>query len=612
MPPATKTLSSCWICRLRHKKCDAALPTCRNCDALEIDCLYSAEKPEWMDNGGKQRDMADRVKVQVKRNAKERRGRRMIQKITREIEGSKSPPPPVTLTRSSADSDGTRTSTGSATAEPQVSSQDAIGPETAISSHTSSSGTRIDGPLCRPRNGTTQSFLGTIAQGPLVFQNEQDLRFVTTYTNYIFPLLHPLYHPTFFEGGRAWLLVFAMSSPESCQLIISMATYFVSVCPIYPGASHRMCAVHTWEEVQSQSELAVKGMQHRVEEASRRSVAENLGESMHLLGDILLLLKFETMTGSSQWKVHLDAATCLFEQILSSPELVDDAWRLPFDLRQLSSGLPLEVSLEDANKFAAFQTEFRFFTAMVVISDILSGTALEQPPRLRAHHERVLGNSNAPRLNLKYIVGCENWVFTTIAEIVEIDLWKKQTKRDGTFSLTDLIQRSANVFQVLDKGRAALDESSSDGICVSRGPDGMFSKFDLTTQPPYDPKAYAIVTRIWVDAARLYLLVVMSGWHPESSGIREIVSKNLEQFNSLPSPGWLLSLAWPFCVTSCLVTRAEESTVRRIYEATESAKSIGPISEAMKTAEKVWKQRGKIDTETWDMAACFKGTALLM
>ncbi|RSL55372.1 hypothetical protein CEP54_009435 [Fusarium duplospermum] len=513
MPPSAKTTASCWTCRIRHKKCDESLPRCQNCEALELSCLYSDDKPEWMDNGDKQREMAQRLKAQVKRNAKERRGRRMIQKITREIEGHGSPtpdnPPSLTPSRDEQSTESIQESITVDHTEPQISDTDTTIPSQSLPFNTSP-GTETSRDTSQ-RDESTQAFFGA-GSGPLIIQNEQDLRFITAYTDYIFPLLNPFYRPTFLEGGRSWLLVFAMRNTESCQLVISLATYFLSVVPIFPGPGHSVCSSHTWQEVQSQSDLAVKGMQQRVEAISRCGVSGNLLQSTHLLGDIMLLLKFEIMTGSSSsWRVHLYAATVLFEQFLSSPDLDDNVWKIPSDVEEIVSQSKSALSTKDAHRFEASQTAFRFFSSAVITADIIASTALGQLPRLREHHERVLGTRETPHLNLKNIVGCENWIFLSIADIVELDLWKKKAKKSGAFSLMDLIQRASRITQDLDNGLA-----SSPGLDIARNKDGIFSMFNPQQGQSIDHK---IVTRTWANAARLYLLVVLSGWQPGSSEI---------------------------------------------------------------------------------------------
>ncbi|KAM5346152.1 hypothetical protein ACJ41O_009157 [Fusarium nematophilum] len=615
----TKTNAACWTCRLRHKKCDEVLPTCLNCDALEISCLYSDDKPEWMDSGRLQRERAQRVKVQVKRNAKQRRGRKLIRKITREIGESTTQDAPEYPSPLSVESSGlgtvptgnSPTETGNA-AEPESQTPNGISEPNPLCDALRTGAVASELASQSPAGQLTHDFLGPPFQAALPLRNEQDLRFVASYIDYIFPMLYPCYQPSFIEGGNSWLLVLALRNRESCQLITSLSTYFLSTVPVYPGPGHRICSTFTWDELQARSELAFKGMQQEVEAVSRRGVSGNLVESIRLLANIVLLLNFETITRISQsWKHHLDAAIVLFEQILSSPGLDDDIWTQPFDPGQALLGDTPKLVPQDLYKIAASSTALRFSTGLVLIADVVSSTTLGRAPRLRQHHERLLGTVDKPRMNMKYIIGCENWVLFAITDIIELDLWKKQAKTKGAFSVLELMQRATKISQNMDERLSILADSTDDDPDRSYGIDGIFSKLNLPRHQPLQPRAYNLVSSIWANATKLYLLVVLSGWQPGSDEIVELVKRNLELFRNLPSPSWLLSLSWPFCVTSCLVAKEQESIVRGIYEEIGALRNLGSVSEVMQIAEKTWEQRGRLRSE-WDLGACFGSLGRMM
>lgn len=87
MTSRTRSLDGCWTCHLRRKKCDELRPACGGCATLEIDCLISEEKPEWMDGGEKQKEKAEWLKRDVKRKAGSRRERRFIQTLENDMKG---------------------------------------------------------------------------------------------------------------------------------------------------------------------------------------------------------------------------------------------------------------------------------------------------------------------------------------------------------------------------------------------------------------------------------------------------------------------------------------------------------------------------------------------
>lgn len=591
---------SCWICRLRHKKCDETHPACQNCTTLGLSCLYGDRKPEWMDNGQLQRQMSQRLKTQVKQNARNRRGRQIIDKITQDLNDTHLPPLPLVISTSESTDDATP-----ASGFHDIDSLDSLDP----SLHTNSGESEIDSTPNLPQPSTSRKFLfGTSFRETLKVNlyGEEDLRFIMSYKDYVFPLLHPFYHPSFFEGGHNWLLVAAVRNTESRQLIVSLSTYFFSLVPIFPGAGFQLCSTFTWAEVQSQSEQAFKGMQHRVEILGQQGVASNLWETTHLFGDIMLLLEFETMTQYSQvWGIHLDAAIILFKQILASPQLGSFVWRIPFNPASMSLQEGSEFTSISAQLFSSTQVAFRFFVAKIIIADIISSVALEQTPRLQNYYERLMSGPDGTNLCLKDVTGCETWVYLSIAEIIELDVWKKQTKTSGNFSFMTLVQRAGKIIEKLDLGLAGLSGNADTTKDNHGGRLSLFPEFTLlrNTRPPQS--SYNSITRIWANSARLYLLLVLSGWQPESDEVVKLVSTNLELMESLSSPSWLTTLAWPFCVTSCLASECQEASILRLFERTKPLSNVGGLSEGMKIAKETWKRRRSINAE-WALADCFK------
>ncbi|KAF5972568.1 transcriptional regulatory UME6 [Fusarium coicis] len=589
---------SCWICRLRHKKCDEIHPTCGNCAALGLACHFSDAKPEWIDNGEKQRQMSQRLKAQVKRNARNKRGRQMIQKITHQLENEPNP-----LVEASALSP-----PGTTPAETVNDTTPASWPSnnTGISLDTDNRTHNVLDTVDLPLRDNPEHFLfgNTFRERLKVdLDGEEDLRYLMTYKDYVFPLLQPFYHTSLFEGGHNWLLVAAFRNPESRKLIVSLVTYFFSVVPLVPGAGYTMCSTFAWEQVQKQSEQAFKGMQSRVE---MLGTTANLWERTHLFGDIMLLLEFETMTQYSQaWRPHLHAAIILFKQILDSPESRHVVWRVTFDPTQMSADQANRINCSGVNLFSSTQVALRFFAAKIILADIVSSSALEQVPSLNDYHERLMLGQGETSLNMKDVTGCENWVFHSIAEAVALNAWKKETKRKGNFSFMTLVQRAGKILEKLDGGLAMLNDEEHRVQETTNQRGETFAEFTLlrTMRPPHD--AYYTITRVWANAARLYLIVVLSGWQPDMDEVVDLVSASLVLLENLTTPSWLTTLAWPICVTGCLASESQETVVEQVFSRTKPLSNVGGLIEAMKIIRQTWARRGELSQE-WDLKACFR------
>ncbi|KAF5596816.1 transcriptional regulatory UME6 [Fusarium pseudoanthophilum] len=560
-----------------------------------------------MNSDEQKRQMSQRLKAQVKRNARNKRGRQIIQKITHQIdneeiprvEESASPPVPPPGP----------TPPGITISEPVDEPTPASWPsniDSDISLSTDNRAHEVLNTVDLPLRDNQEHFLfgNTFRERLKVdLDGEEDLRFLMTYKDYVFPLLHPFYHTSLFEGGHNWLLVAAFRNPESRQLIVSLVTYFFSVVPLVPGAGYTLCASFAWEQVQKQSEQAFKGMQHRVE---MLGVTATLWERTHLFGDIMLLLEFETMTQYSQaWRPHLDAAIILFKQILDSPESRHVVWRVTFDPTQMSADQANRINCSGGvSLFSSTQVALRFFTAKIILADIVSSSALEQVPSLIDYREKLMSGQGETSLDMKDVTGCENWVFLSIAEAVALDAWKKETKRNGNFSFMTLVQRAGKILEKMDRGLAMLNDEENRAQETTNQRGEIFAEFTLlrNVRPPND--AYYAITRVWANAARLYLTVVLSGWHPEMSEVVGLVSANLKLLESLTMPSWLMTVAWPFCVTGSLASESQETVVEQAFSRTKPLSNVGGLIGAMRIVRETWKRRGS--SQELDLAACFR------
>ncbi|GEQ67721.1 hypothetical protein JCM33374_g1386 [Metschnikowia sp. JCM 33374] len=59
----------CWICRIKHLKCDEIKPTCNNCDRFGIQCDYSQERPAYVSDMNLRRKKLDTIVTKKRRRA---------------------------------------------------------------------------------------------------------------------------------------------------------------------------------------------------------------------------------------------------------------------------------------------------------------------------------------------------------------------------------------------------------------------------------------------------------------------------------------------------------------------------------------------------------------
>ncbi|CAM1505076.1 Fc.00g107130.m01.CDS01 [Cosmosporella sp. VM-42] len=593
-----KTSNGCWTCRLRHKKCDELHPVCGGCRALEIGCHYGPSKPEWMDGGKRQRDMVQRIKNEVKRGAERRRGRRILQSVPRDVV------------------DEFRTSTLHDDDQSNPSSEADGSPFTFSESRskaTSSTGkiTLEDHQRAASSIATTPSNALDGQWPPVAFQSEIELSLMMAYLDYVFPILFPFYRPSLFEGGRSWVLVRGLKHEALFHTITSLTSFFFSVVPVSPGPKHRLCSSHTWKQVQTQIDLAVKVVQRDLHELNAKGVEDDLLSSTHLLESIVHLLSLEVVVSSTgNWKMHHDAAIVLFEQIFQHHGTSGESpasnmfailckMALPFP-----TGKPTDDPLWNAS-----QAAFRFFSAVLLFDDIIASTSLEQPAKLRGYYDGLLYNhepDGMPLLKLEEFIGCQNWVLLEINEIAELAAWKKEEKRAGTLNNMGLYRRASAIGSSLNEGLERLDgpNSTQPPTVPPTFITDILAESQVDSRRPCRPLTTATTTHIWAYAARTYLYTVFKKWQPRIDDVlRDDIAQALDLFKELPAAGWLRTLAWPFCVLGCLATEEQEPAFRDLVTSMEGLEAFGTMRVALNIMENAWRNRDEMDAE-WDLASC--------
>lgn len=59
----TRSRTGCWICRLRKKKCSEEKPKCFNCERLNLDCVYSLVRPDFVTDENLRKAKLQEIKI---------------------------------------------------------------------------------------------------------------------------------------------------------------------------------------------------------------------------------------------------------------------------------------------------------------------------------------------------------------------------------------------------------------------------------------------------------------------------------------------------------------------------------------------------------------------
>ncbi|KAL4799367.1 fungal-specific transcription factor domain-containing protein [Aspergillus venezuelensis] len=347
-----------------------------------------------------------------------------------------------------------------------------------------------------------------------------------------------------------------------------------------------------------------------LEVINNQGVQSNLVESVYLLESIVQLLIFDGVVGTTgNWRIHLDAAIVLFEQIIQPSGLL---FSVLGAMRQ-RSGLPANSSGDTF--WTADQAAFRFYSAILLFADIIASTALEQPPKLQGYHDNLLRDTGPGKasLQLEDFVGCQNEVICLVGKIATLDAWKKDMKKRRCLNMTQLIERAAVIERDLTTAitslRSTPNFNSHSGFSFST-----FQTYLPTTSPLTPSQKFPVnattrtISLAWAHAARIYVQTVLSGWQTASPEIHSDVSATLEILTDISrsSSGVISALAWPFCVAGCLADQERESVLRDTVSAMGPLGSLGSIKAAMEIMERVWKRRDHVDGDDLDVVACLR------
>jgi hypothetical protein len=191
------------------QKCDEKGPVCGTCAALHITCYYDQAKPEWMDGGVRQEEMAERLKREVK----DHRSQRVLYASSDRVPLAEGIPSDLT-------------------ALPQRLPRDLPTPprdllKAALDTH--SDGTvPFPEATVRLQGGSDCTLAGKDAGGSIAFGRPCTI-LLMFYLEHLSPYLFPFYNPSILQGGRAWILEMMISSPVVRQATLCQSSYFFSL-----------------------------------------------------------------------------------------------------------------------------------------------------------------------------------------------------------------------------------------------------------------------------------------------------------------------------------------------------------------------------------------------
>ncbi|KAI8944396.1 fungal-specific transcription factor domain-containing protein [Xylaria longipes] len=565
-----RSSNGCWTCRLRRKKCDEQHPVCDGCGAFNLTCYYGQEKPDWMDGGVRQEEMAELLRRKVKERGHRRFGNhsRAVTINARTAQPQILPPLPA------FDARDTSSATNGGWMEPSPQALDVIS---------------------LPRANC--KFASTDARHNLAFDQLDDSVLIMFYIEHVFPFLFPFYQPPLLQGGRAWVLKMMMTSPVVRQATLCQSSYFFSLSRSATNGGP------LWETVLTQTKEAFEILRQALQVISGSNITEHLHGAVRVMASIMQVQRLEIAVLSlDNWQSHLKAALALFRQLLdSAPAIEPLRFRSSFEAVMYSLGPPsLSSALYDQLP-SAEQAAFRFSSTLLIFDDIIASTVLQEQPKLYEYHHCLLGDihNTGPLIDLEAVVGCQNWALVQIGEIAVLDVWKQRCKSSGTLDMIELVRRATAIKNSLETHLARLQTNTSADL-KDNSVFGVLTANSTVGQTP-------LVTLAWAHAALIYLSVVVSGWQTASVEIRYHVRRIIEaSVREISPPALLRTMVWPLCVAGCLAEPELATQLCGTIEALQPRTIFGTLQKALEVMKNVWRNGNSGDVASHDLATCFR------
>ncbi|KAF5535415.1 Zn(2)-C6 fungal-type DNA-binding domain-containing protein [Fusarium napiforme] len=538
-------IKSCWTCRLRRKKCDQGQPACQTCSALNIQCHYSPDRPDWMDGGAKQDEITRRLKVQVKQGKE----RHYVQVLN--IGGA----------------------ANAASAE-------------RYNEHYDPPVWNFDG------ISAVDAFQGL------------DVDFTTIYIDQVFPFLFLFYAPSMIQGGRAWVLDILRHHKTMFHTAMSLSTYFFTLVLSSENMSeYQVCRQNIWTQLEGFASDAIKNLKTEVLAMNQLESISLVQRARAMQSITQQMFLGMAMAKTNESSMHLAAAISIFEDILEANKVNERV-----DMMKIMAQLEKSSWMSLTNQRPVWNTEQAapgFYFAILLWADVVSSTSLQVVPRLRKYYPDLISRDYGDTttdglLRMEEYVGCEGWTLIAIADAVALYVEMQEEQRNGRLNDEALINRKEHVESVLRDGLRRLDER---GSTQETQPRRIIQSFYRSSDPNHLVKQ-AAATRIWAHAARIYLAIVTLGWYPDNPIVRESANEILRLLQELDDPAILRSAVWPFCVAGCVADVSQEKGFRDLVMGSGSLRYFGRLGDALGIMQCLWSRRGELGEE-WDMAACF-------
>ena len=209
-------------------------------------------------------------------------------------------------------------------------------------------------------------------------------------------------------------------------------------------------------------------------------------------------------------------------------------------------------------------------------------------------------------------------ILYAIAEILRLDLWKKQAAKDGPLNYIELVSKGTKIEQCLKRILADCQISR-----IGLSSTGEYPGLDICEETWWDAvdpsHEESLVNTVLANAALVYLYVVLSGAYPALPDINGCVRKNLSFLRWLINrdstcSSLLPRLLWSLCISGCMAVESDQLSFKNLINAAGEKISISKffperIATAAAIMQRCWIMRTEQSSDEVDWIAATVGLA---
>lgn len=410
----------------------------------------------------------------------------------------------------------------------------------------------------------------------------------------VFPLQYPLYTPNIIQGGRGWVLSLLLRNAPLYHAALALSA-------LHRKSSLLVANREKWRmvsETQQETHLSIclTEFQNSIRNLDQWLKEEKKGDILGIMASIVQLVYFELFSGNcSTWHIHLRAATDLFR----GPYM--DRW-VSLKLMGPSNATSLPDTTSDEDNFLVPEDEAasRFLWGVVIWLDIISCVTTGKSPRLLSVHDDAISASS--QIQLENIMGCKNWVMLQMSNIAALQEHKTRATRDGSIDATAFEKRADVIRKELQNWLTA----------------DFLEHLRITNLDPPPSNlvvpSTALVTRMFALTAFIYHHVVVSGFQLQTDELNTTIWEAMTLLRTLVPITSMHTIVCPLYIIGCVAKGEDKDFFRNIFsKAPLLEPSLVHRSKILAILEQIWHVRDTTpDGWTWEESIRLSNSSLLL